>query len=81
MKIPSEFDEIRPYEPEELPVAYERLLSNPQFQMVMAYIMPGVPFDVIATKMRSCKTNLEFQKAFCYPFLESYFQKQVRAAI
>ena len=75
MKIPSEFDEIRPYEPEELPAAYERLLSNPQFQTVMAYIMPGVPFDVIAAKMRSCKTNLEFQKAFCYPFLESLLSK------
>ena len=75
MKIPSEFDEIRPYGPEELPAAYERLLSNPQFQTVMAYIMPGVPFDVIAAKMRSCKTNLEFQKAFCYPFLESLLSK------
>lgn len=75
MNIPSEFDEIRPYEPEELSEAYERLLSNPQFKMVMAYIMPEEPFEAIAAKMRSCKTNLEFQKAFCYPFLQNLLAK------
>ena len=75
MNIPSEFDEIRPYEPEELSEAYERLLSNPQFKMVMAYIMPEEPFEAIAVKMRSCKTNLEFQKAFCYPFLQNLLAK------
>ena len=75
MNIPSEFDEIRPYEPEELSEAYERLLSNPQFKMVMAYIMPEESFEAIAAKMRSCKTNLEFQKAFCYPFLQNLLAK------
>ena len=27
------------------------------------------PFEVIAERMRACKTKLEFQKAFCYRFL------------
>ena len=78
MNIPSEFDEIRPYEPEELPAVYERLLSYPQFKMVITYIMPEVSFEAIAAKMRSCKTNLEFQKAFCYPFLENLLAKASR---
>src|SRR3712207_9036211 len=52
-----------------------RLLQNPQFQMVLAYVMPGIPFDDIAERMRSCKTNLEFQKAFCYPFLKELIAK------
>ena len=34
MKIPAEFDCIRPFEPEELPEVYDRLLSDPQFQKV-----------------------------------------------
>ena len=70
MKIPEEFDRIRPYEPEELPEAYERLLGNEQFKQVMAMVWPDVPFDLLAQKMRACKTNLEFQKAFPYHFLK-----------
>ncbi len=32
MKIPSEFDPIRPFEPEELPAVYDRILAdNPQY--------------------------------------------------
>lgn len=35
MIIPEEFNDIRPYEPEELPAVYDRLVQNPQFlQMV-----------------------------------------------
>lgn len=75
MNIPSEFDAIRPFEPEELPEVYDRLLSNPQFKAVTSYVFPHTPFDVIAQKMRSCKTNLEFQKAFCYGFLQDLLGK------
>ena len=76
MKIPAEFDCIRPFEPEELPEVYDRLLSDSQFQKVLAYLYPGVPLDNIAATMRACKTNLEFQKAFCYPFLQQLVVKQ-----
>lgn len=75
MNIPSEFDAIRPFEPEELPEVYDRLLSNPQFKAVTSYVFPHVPFDAIAQKMRSCKTSLEFQKAFCYGFLQDLLAK------
>lgn len=75
MHIPSEFDTIRPFEPEELPEVYDRLLADPQFQQVLAYLYPGVSLDVIAAKMRSCKTNFDFQRAFCYGFLEQLLAK------
>ena len=70
MKIPSEFDPIRPFEPEELPVVYDRILADKQFQQVLAYLYPDVPMEILEQKIRACKTNLEFQKAFCYPFLQ-----------
>lgn len=75
MIIPSKFDDIRPYEPEELAAVYERLLSDPQFKQVLAYVMPGVPFEVISEKMYACKTNVEFQKVFCYHFLQNLLAK------
>ena len=38
MKVPSEFDPIRPYEPEELPEVYDKLLADEQFQHILAYV-------------------------------------------
>ena len=71
MNIPSEFDRIRPFEPEELPEAYDRLLGDAQFRHVLSVVYPDVPFEQLAQHMRACKTNLEFQKAFPYHFLGS----------
>lgn len=75
MKIPAEFDSIRPFEPEELPQVYERLLADPQFRMVLAYVLPGIPFETVREKMLSCKTNLEFQLSFCYNFIQSLINR------
>lgn len=71
----TEFDEIRPYHDEELPAIYEELIADPMFKQVIGAVMPGVPFEAIAMKMRSCKTKLEFQKAFCYAFLKDIIRK------
>ncbi len=66
MNIPAEFDEIRPYAPEELPQVFEELIADPAFQKVVSHLYPDIPFDMIAAKMRRCKTNLDFQMAFSY---------------
>ena len=39
MKTPSIYDDIRPFDPEELPAAFERLLSDAQFQQVLGYLI------------------------------------------
>ena len=75
MKIPQEFDTIRPWEPEDLPEVYERLLGNPQFKQVLAYLYPQVPFEMIALKLKACKTNMEFQLVFAYDFVHGILKK------
>ena len=75
MPIPKEFDDIRPFEPEELPEVYDRLLADRQFQSVVAYLYPGIPLEAIAAKMKGCATSLDFQKAFCYGFLVDLLSK------
>ena len=67
-----EFDEIRPYHDEELPQIYEELIADPAFQQVASAVFPEVPFEALAQKMRTCKTKLEFQKAFCYTILKRF---------
>ena len=75
MNIPAKFDPIRPYEPEELPVVYERLIADSQFRAVMEHVFSGVPYDALAAKIRSYRTNLEFQKQLCYGFLVALLAK------
>ena len=69
MHTPKEFDDIRPFEPEELQEVYNRLLDNQQFQRVLSYFYPDVPLEKIGARMRACTTNLAFQKVFGYEFV------------
>ena len=75
MIIPAEYDEIRPYTPEELPQVFEELIADPEFQAAIGHAFKGVPFENIAAAMRASKSNLEFQKALVYPFLQGVIQK------
>lgn len=70
-----QFDAIRPFEPEELPEVFERLIADEQFRSVIGVVFPNIPFEGIAQKMRQCKTNLDFQVAFCYGFLKDLLSK------
>ena len=73
--IPVEYDEIRPYQPEELPQIFEELIADPEFQAAIEYAFKDTPFEHIAMAMRSSKNNLEFQKAIVYPFMKGVIQK------
>lgn len=75
MNIPEEFKDIRPFEPEELPEVYDRMLADPQFQQVLAHILPGVPLEEVRQKMHRCKNSFEFQIGFCYGFLKDLLAK------
>lgn len=79
MNIPQQFDAIRPFEPEELAGAFDRLLANEQFGQVLTYLYPNVPIHAIAQRMHACKTNLEFQKAFAYDFLNNLIHKAAKS--
>ena len=70
-----EFDDIRAYGPEDLPEAYERLTADPQFKAVVEKVFPHVPFEALSAKVKQCKTNLDFQVTFCYPFLKDLLSK------
>lgn len=65
----TEFDEIRPYNDDELPQIFEELIADPAFQKAACSAIPNVPFEILAQKMRACKTKLDFQKTFCYGIL------------
>ena len=65
-----DFDDIRPFLPEELPAIYDKLLADPDFLEVLAYVYKDVPQEQLAALMRTCKTNQEFQQKMVYPMLK-----------
>ena len=71
----SQYDEIRPYSPEELPAVLSELLEDPMFTAIVQNFFQGVPVEALKAKMLSCRNNLEFQKAFIYPLIKQLLAK------
>ena len=70
MDYKEKFADIRPFEPEELPEAYDRILGQEQFVRVLGVIFPDTDVETIRKRMHRCTTSLEFQLSFCYGFLD-----------
>ncbi len=75
MRTPEEFDDIRPYDPEELPEVFEELIADAEFRSAVQWVMPDTPFEKAAALLRTCQTNLDVQKAFFYPLLHNLLSK------
>ena len=79
MSIPEEFSEIRPYEPEEMKQAFEELLSDRQFQLVLKGFVPWLPKGVrnglLRLAFRGVKTPLDFQLRFMKPVVKHIIRK------
>ncbi len=74
-----EFDEIRPYEAEEMKQAFDDLLSDRQFNIVMKGFAPWLPKSVRNGLLRlaftGIKTPLDFQKRFMKPVVKYIMRK------
>ena len=75
MRTPEEFDEIRPYDPEELPGVIEELVADPEFRAAAEQVLKGIPYEKACDMLRSCHTNLEVQVKMFYPLLKELLAK------
>jgi len=75
----SEFDEIRPYEPEEMKAAFEGLLADRHFNAVLKGFAPWLPKGIRNGVLRlafcGVKTPLDFQKRFMKPIVKHIIKK------
>ena len=62
MKTPSEFDDIRPFESEELPEVYDRLLANEQFQQVLNFLKLKTSFALVHLLRNRLNGNIGIKK-------------------
>ncbi|MBQ6379593.1 MAG: 1-acyl-sn-glycerol-3-phosphate acyltransferase [Prevotella sp.] len=69
-----EFDEIRPYEPEEMSQAFGDLIHDRQFQLVLKGFAPWLPKSVrngmLKLAFKGVKTPLGFQLRFMKPIVQ-----------
>lgn len=74
-----EFDEIRPYEPEEMKQAFEELLADRHFNAVLKGFAPWLPKSMRNGLLRlafmGVKTPLDFQKRFMKPIVKHIIRK------
>ena len=70
----NEFDEIRPYEAEEMKQAFEELINDRQFSLVLKSFVPWLPKSLRNGLLRlaftGVKTPLDFQKRFMKPVVK-----------
>ena len=75
----SEFDDIRPYEPEEMKQAFEDLLADRQFNVIMKGYAPWLPKGVrnglLRLAFKGVKTPLDFQLRFMKPVVKYIIRK------
>ena len=75
----SEFDEIRPYEPEEMKQAFEDLLNDRQFGLIMKGFAPWLPKFIRNGLLRlaftGVKSPLDFQMRFMKPVVRYVIRK------
>ena len=75
----SQFDEIRPYEAGEMKQAFEDLLNDRQFNVVLKGFAPWLPKSVRNGLLRlafvGIKTPLDFQKRFMKPVVKYIIRK------
>lgn len=79
MRIPEEFDEIRPYEAEEMKQAFEDLLADRQFNLVLKGFAPWLPKVLRKGLLRlafiGVKTPLDFQLRFMKPIVKHIIRR------
>ena len=56
------FDDIRPYNAEEIPAAMQRIAYSSSFPILAAYVYPGEPLDDVRKRIANYTTVKEFQE-------------------
>ncbi|MBR4849308.1 MAG: 1-acyl-sn-glycerol-3-phosphate acyltransferase [Alistipes sp.] len=64
------YDDIRPYNDEEIPAALERIVNDPFFIPAMNFAFPDADMDRVAEVMRSCKTADDMQQRIMFSVIK-----------
>ena len=71
----TEYDLIRPYNPDEIPEALERILKDPLFQQLLNYLIPEKEHQSLRKIIPSIRTRYEFHQKFMHQAIQSIVDK------
>jgi hypothetical protein len=71
MYTEQDFEDIRPYNDDEINPALHRLTGVPEFSKVLEYIFPERNKDDIITELKSIHSAIDFQRQFMHPLVNS----------
>ena len=72
------FDDIRPYNDEEIPAALERVVKDPIFVPAMKFAFPDAKLERVAEVMRTCQTADEVQERIMYHVIKRVIDSSIR---
>ena len=55
------FDDIRPFDEDEIPAAMQRIAASPSFPVLASYVYPGEPLDDVRRRIAGYRTVRDFQ--------------------
>ena len=58
------FDDIRPYNADELPAAMQRIADSELIPAIANFLMPGTDPEILRNKLRNIKNIYELQVGF-----------------
>jgi 1-acyl-sn-glycerol-3-phosphate acyltransferase len=70
-----DFEDIRPYNDNEINPALKRILAEPVFNKILEFIFPHEDRDQIAETLSKVDTSIDFQKKFMHPLVYSLIKK------
>ena len=71
----SNFDDIRPFNADEIPAAMQRMANSDVIPAIIDYLMPGMPVETLRNRIRSIKTATEFQFGLLKDVIETLLKK------
>ena len=69
------FDDIRPYNADEIPAATQRMADSEVIPAIAQYLMPGAPVEALRERIRSIQTVDKFQLDLLREVIEILLQK------
>jgi hypothetical protein len=70
-----DFEDIRPYNDQEINPALKRIISNPFFDKILDFLFPVGEHDQIKQKLAGTSTAADFQLYFMFPLVYSIVRK------
>jgi hypothetical protein len=75
MNTEQDFEDIRPYNDDEINPALHRLVGVPEFSKVLEYIFPERKKEDIITELKGIFSAIDFQRQFMHPLVNSIVRK------